>query len=325
MSVGAVVIGRNEGERLKACLRSLAGVPTVYVDSGSTDGSQDFAGSVGVEVVALQVPPAFTAARARNEGLARLREIMPEIGFVQFVDGDCEVEAGWIAAGLKALRGDQELGGVFGRRRERFPESSLYNRMCDQEWDVPIGPTPATGGDALFRAEALAQVGGYNPELIAGEEPDMCLRMGRHGWRFRRIDAAMTVHDAGLFRFGQWWRRATRAGYAAAEHVARHGRAGLPSDRGQVARSLIYGGLLPLVAVFALVAGWPVVSLLILLLYVARWVRLWGRERWWTASKAQAQRAALLRLAHQFAGMQGFLSYWADRLRGRKRAIIEYR
>lgn len=44
-SLGVVVIGRNEGERLKRCLASLLGNvdQIVYVDSGSTDGSVQLA------------------------------------------------------------------------------------------------------------------------------------------------------------------------------------------------------------------------------------------------------------------------------------------
>ena len=52
-SIGAVASGRNEGERLEACLKALVDDVDhmVYVDSGSTDGSRDLARSLGVEVV----------------------------------------------------------------------------------------------------------------------------------------------------------------------------------------------------------------------------------------------------------------------------------
>ncbi len=99
--VDAVVIGRNEGARLVACLASLRGQVrrVVYVDSGSTDGSVAAAEAAGAEVVGLDMGRPFTAARARNAGLARLEGA----GFVQLVDGDCEVRQGWVAAALAAL------------------------------------------------------------------------------------------------------------------------------------------------------------------------------------------------------------------------------
>ncbi len=67
MKTGIVVIGRNEGERLVACLRSLVTgqYPIVYVDSGSSDGSPQQAASLGIEVTALDMSIPFTAARAQ--------------------------------------------------------------------------------------------------------------------------------------------------------------------------------------------------------------------------------------------------------------------
>ena len=99
-AVGVVVIGRNEGERLQRCLRSLVGdvQKIVYVDSGSTDDSVDFAESLGVRVVELDMSKPFTMARGRNTGLAELSRLHPEVEYIQFVDGDCEVAGGWIDA-----------------------------------------------------------------------------------------------------------------------------------------------------------------------------------------------------------------------------------
>src|SRR2546423_8064559 len=98
--VGIIVIGRNEGERLRRCLASVVGkgMPVVYVDSHSADGSPDLARSMGAQVVDLDMSLPFSAARARNTGFERLKEIAPDVDYVQFVDGDCEVIDGWIFA-----------------------------------------------------------------------------------------------------------------------------------------------------------------------------------------------------------------------------------
>ena len=221
--VGAVVIGRNEGESLGRCLGSLAGLsPVVYVDSGSTDGSVVLAREQGAVVVELDLALPFTAARARNAGLSRLRELEPGLAYVQFIDGDCELVNGWLEAALAKLRSDPGLAVVCGRRRERRPEASRYNRLCDIEWNTPIGEANACGGDALMRAEALQAVGGFAAGLIAGEEPDLCYRLRRRGHRIWRIDADMTLHDANITSLGQWWRRTLRSGhaYAAGSHAA---------------------------------------------------------------------------------------------------------
>jgi glycosyltransferase involved in cell wall biosynthesis len=158
---GAVIIGRNEGARLVACLASFPAQvrPLVYVDSGSTDGSVAAARAAGAEVVALDMGVPFTAARARNAGFARLEALgAPE--FVQFVDGDCVLQPGWLPAAEAFLLARPEVGVVCGRRREIRPEASIWNRLCDAEWDTPVGPAKACGGDALMRVAAVRAVGG---------------------------------------------------------------------------------------------------------------------------------------------------------------------
>jgi glycosyltransferase involved in cell wall biosynthesis len=218
--IGVVAIGRNEGERLQRCLESLIRQvrAVVYVDSNSTDGSVERATALGVEVVRLDMSKPFSAARARNEGFARLRQLHPEIEFVLFVDGDCEVVAGFLDSALAELAAHKDVAVVCGRRRERFPDATVYNRLCDMEWDTRVGEADACGGDALMRVAALGEVGLYNPALIAGEEPELCHRLRAAGWKVRRIDADMTLHDAAMTRFGQWWKRNLRAGFAFASN-----------------------------------------------------------------------------------------------------------
>ena len=224
--VGIVTIGRNEGDRLRRCLESVVGHgrPVVYVDSGSTDGSVAMARGHGVEVVDLDMSLPFTMARARNAGFSRLEEIAPDVRFVQFVDGDCEVVAGWLETALSVIEGRPDVALVYGRRRERHPDRSVYNLVADIEWDGPVGESQYCSGDILVRIEAVRQVGGYNPTLIAGEDPDLAVRIRQHGWRILRIDAEMTLHDMAMTRFGQWWKRGVRSGFAFAEGAAMHGK-----------------------------------------------------------------------------------------------------
>src|SRR5436853_3246426 len=93
-----VAIGRNEGARLRRCLASVVDRASlvVYVDSGSNDDSLTIALAAGCEVLELDMRMPFTAARARNEGFSLARRMRPDLSYVQFVDGDCEVVAGWL-------------------------------------------------------------------------------------------------------------------------------------------------------------------------------------------------------------------------------------
>lgn len=319
MSIAAIAIGRNEGERLVKCLASLAGQadPIVYVDSGSTDGSVEMARARGVEVVELDMRLPFTAARARNAGIARVREIAPEAVFIQFLDGDCTLDRGWMDVACDALLAEPHLAVVCGRRRERFPETSLWNRMIDAEWDTPIGEARACGGDALMRVEALEAVGGYLDAMIAGEEPEMCFRMRQKGWRIWRIEADMTLHDAAMTKVSQWWQRSRRAGHAYAEGAALHGRES--DERYNVAetrRALLWGLAVPGLAVLgALIVGpWALFLLAAWPLQMARLVL-----------KGIGGRDAFFMVAGKLPETQGVLGYWWNRMTGRQRRLIEYK
>ena len=320
--IDAVVIGRNEGARLVACLTALRGVVRhiVYVDSGSTDGSAQAAADLGAEVVALDMTLPFTAARARNAGLDRLAAQTRPADFVQLLDGDCVLRPGWIAAALAAFATDPRAVVVCGRRRERHPDASVWNRLCDREWDTPIGPALACGGDALMRLAAVRAVGGYRPDLIAGEEPELCLRLRRAGGTIWRIDAEMTWHDAAMTRFGQWWRRTKRAGHAFAEGAALHGA---PPDRHWVAetrRALLWGAGLPLAALLA--GALHPAGLAILLLWPLQVLRLGWR---WRDQGRAGWEAALFTVLGKIPEALGAIGFWWGRLRGRKRGLIEYK
>ena len=222
-----VVIGRNEGARLVRCLDSLVGQGAllVYVDSGSTDNSLAEARSRGAVVVELERDRPFTAGRARNAGFRAASYAGPGIQYVQFVDGDCEVAEGWLDFAAAHLDQHPRTAIVCGRRKERFPERTVYNHLCDIEWDTPVGDTDACGGDFMARAEAFSGVDGFNNTIIAGEEPELCFRLRGEGWRITRVDRLMTIHDADISRLGQWARRTARSGYAYAARAALHGRA----------------------------------------------------------------------------------------------------
>lgn len=320
--VGAVVIGRNEGERLRACLASLAGAvdAVVYVDSGSRDGSVTLARGMGARIVELDQGRPFGAARARNAGLAALRE-EPDIAFVQLVDGDCVLQPGWIAAARACLAADPRLAIVCGRRRERDPGASVFNRLCDREWDTPVGEAGACGGDAFVRASALAEIGGFREDLIAGEEPELCLRLRRAGWRIRRIDREMTLHDAAMTRLSQWWRRAERAGHAFAEGAALHGAGPERHWVAQTLRALAWGLVLPIATILAAAVHGPI-ALALLAAYPLQIARLAFRDG---AGRASVEWAAFVTLAKVPEAI-GVLRYLIGRrVIGRRPRILEYK
>ena len=321
--IGVVVIGRNEGDRLRLCLESLArfSQAIVYVDSGSTDQSVAVARSLGINVVELDMTFPFTAARARNEGFRRLRSLADGARYVQFVDGDCVVVADWLEGASNFLDEHPEVAVVCGRRRERFPERSVYNKLCDIEWNTPVGEATACGGDAMMRVDVFETAGGYRDNLIAGEEPELCVRLRRLGWKIWRLDAEMTLHDAAMTKFSQWWRRSARGGHAFAEGAALHGGAPVRHWVRESRSAWLWGAGIPLLTALML----PVTGLWalgILLVYPLQVVRLAWREtlpppvKWWRS---------FFLVVQKFPEVCGQLQYWRNRISRNTHSLIEYK
>ena len=309
--IGVVAIGRNEGERLKRCLASAleTGVRVVYVDA------------MGAHVILLDMHAAFTAARARNEGFRRLRELAPNLAHVMFVDGDCEIAGGWLAKAAEFLERRPDVAAACGRLRERHPEQSIYNMLCDIEWDTVVGETNECGGNAVMRASAFEGVDGFRADLIAGEEPELCVRLRAAGWRIWRLDADMAIHDASTTRFGQWWKRSARTGYAFAQGAWLHG-ASPQRHRVRESRSVWFWGLgLPALAIACVMALGPAGAAL-LAAYPLQVLRLGlrgrrsTRENWWYA---------LFLVLGKFPQMVGQMQFLGRRLLGGTSRLIEYK
>lgn len=332
VAVGVVVIGRNEGERLRRCLQSIDRVTAnvVYVDSGSTDGSVTMARQMGVDVVELDTAIPFCAARARNKGYARLTGIHQELQFVQFVDGDCEVIGDWLTVAVSALRERPELAIVAGWLRERQPERSIFNRLGELEWNFAgVGVVDSVGGIFMVRCEAFSGVGGFDPTVPAGEEPELCQRLRAKGWQLLRLDHNMAWHDLAMTRCGQWWRRTIRSGYGSMDIAERFG---LPAFRRNKWRARVWTlWLIVTVVVELMVAtfSWgnagAIVALVLFCLWPAQVCRIafrtWRKGQSPTLSATYAL-FIMLSLWPQFLGQ---MLFFHDRRRKRTFRLIEHK
>jgi glycosyltransferase involved in cell wall biosynthesis len=318
--LGVVVIGRNEGERLIRCLESVRNQAAcvVYVDSGSTDGSVETGRALADAVVELDMRKPFTAARARNAGLERLLEIRAGLVYVFFVDGDCEVVDSWLATAVQFLIEKPEFAIVWGLRRERYPEKSIYNLLCDIEWqDYPLGETGACGGDAVGRLDAIRAVKGFRADLICGEEPEMCFRLRQKGWRIFHLESPMTLHDAAIYRFSQWWTRMMRTGYGFAQGGVLYG-----APMMETRRSWFWGLGIPLAGLMlAPFVGWW--SAIVLFIYPLQIIRLSLRGNRLSARENWLRAGALV--LGKFPEMLGQIKYHLDRLRRAPSRLIEYK
>lgn len=333
MKAGVVVIGRNEGERLRRCLESVIEDVShvVYVDSASTDHSVAMARAMGAEVIELNMTIPFCAARARNAGYEWIVECHPELRYVQFIDGDCEIIGGWMAEAIAVLDRRPELAIVAGWLHERFPEVSIYNRLGDLEWNsAGTGEVESVGGIFMIRCEAFDSVGGFDPTVPAGEEPELCQRLIQQGWRIHRLDQNMAWHDLAMVRFSQWWTRMTRFGYGSMDVAYRFG---LLRFRRNNMRAHWWMTWFAAVSIFALLtAAVPLLrvhGLLLTFALLGLWPAQMCRVAYRTSMKGQplgvAAAYAFFTTIAFLPQTAGHLMYWNDRLRKRSFRLVEYK
>jgi len=331
-AIAVVIIGRNEGERLRACLASVLAmnyprelVEVIYVDSSSTDSSVALARSLGVKTILLDGPT--TAARGRNAGWTQT-----EAPFVLFLDGDTLLHPGFVASAVAHFQDPihtKPLAGVYGNRRETRTADSIYNALFDLDWNAGAGYSLFFGGDALVRRDALAAVGGYNPLLIAGEEPDLCRRMRGLGYRILHVDEPMTLHDLAMFHFSQYWRRSVRTGYAYAEISAKYARSGDPLWLAESRSNLTRGVFWLCGPVLAIVLSLLVHTVAPFALFLLAAFVLFARTAARAGSKTRSLKLLLAYSLHshlqQVPILFGQIRYHKQRRNGGNAAIIEYK
>ena len=326
LAAGVVIIGRNEGTRLQQCFSSVihCGLPIVYVDSGSTDNSVALAHDLAIDTIELSASTQFSAARARNAGLAHLLYDHPHIEAVQFLDGDSTISENWLERARTFLTTRPEIAAVCGRIREQHRDASIYNQLCELEWHSPMGQVPYCGGIAMIRVDALKQVEGFNPTVIAAEDTELCIRLRLEGWKIWNLDTDMAFHDAAMTSPVQWWTRAMRAGHAFAQGASLHGQSPLRLFVRETRSAWFWGFILP---ALMLVLAWPThgASMLLASGYLLLSCRIYASMR----RKNHTKQDALLYAAHcvvaKFPQIIGQFKFHLNRIRGRHTAIIEHK
>jgi cellulose synthase/poly-beta-1,6-N-acetylglucosamine synthase-like glycosyltransferase len=319
-TLSVVVIGRNEGERLRRCLGSLrdmnpigGGVEVIYVDSNSTDGSPALAATFGATVIELGACRP-SAALARNAGWRAAAA-----PWILFLDGDTILHPDFPRLALHHAR-ESSVAVVWGHRREISPSANFFHRVLDLDWVYAPGLTPFCGGDALFRRDALEQVDGFDETLIAGEEPELCTRLRARGFQILHIDAPMTGHDLAITRWSQYWRRATRAGYAYSQMAWR-----TRGEQLQLWTAEARGNSLRAVVLLTLLAAVPFAPLPALATLAALVARSAWRSRW----KSDDNFSLLCYGAHshlqQLPIFAGQIAFWWDLAQNRRRGLMEYK
>jgi glycosyltransferase involved in cell wall biosynthesis len=198
-AVSIVIIGRNEAGNIQKCVESVLEIEypqelleIIYVDTGSTDGTQNIARTMGVKVVE-ELNKLPSAALARNKGLAESNNRI-----VHFLDGDMVIDPGYLKKAVRRL-GNGDIACVFGRVIERHANTNWISRMLNIDWKMKKeGYINAPGGGGTFTTTALKEIGGYNGSLVLAEETDVGIRLRNVGHSIYMINDIMAAHDYGV-------------------------------------------------------------------------------------------------------------------------------
>ena len=176
-SLSVVLLARDQAwnvDRLVgSVLAATDGLPreVVLVDSASADGTAELAERhpVGVLRIAAGYGARLTPAAGRAAGV---RHTTGDL--VLFLDGDMELQPGWLVPALAALSADASVVAVTGEVIDLPPGAPAPRPPAE----APPGARDVAraGGAALYRREALLAAGGFDPWLHAEEEPDLCRR-----------------------------------------------------------------------------------------------------------------------------------------------------
>ena len=207
-----VVIAFNEAAHLAACLQSVRQIDlpdeqfeVIFVDGGSTDTSMAIAQAANPDHILGSDSPR-RAALNRNAGLHKAQG-----EYIQFVDGDMELDPLWPEAAIAYLKAHPWAAALSGTLQER--NNSTFYQALQLDWENPEGPVLYCGGAALFHRETLLKAGGFPEDVNYGEEPLLCWYLrNEHDKEIHHIHARMAHHDLAYTGLLDYLKRNIRVG-----------------------------------------------------------------------------------------------------------------
>jgi GT2 family glycosyltransferase len=198
----AVVVAYGPPQHLAACLAALGSTRVVVVDNGQSADTQAVCAEAGVAYHATDVNRGF--AGGVNVGLA---QVDPHLD-VLLLNPDARI--GWpdVLRLQAVLRSDPTLAAVAPQlthpdgsaQRTAWPFPTPLTVWLDAVGlgDTHHGPTFVTGAVLLLRAEARAEVGGFDERyFLYAEETDWQRRALGRDWRVRLVRDVGAVHVGG--------------------------------------------------------------------------------------------------------------------------------
>lgn len=198
MNLDVVIITKNQswnvGRLVESVLDELTSIPeatVMLVDSASTDDTVDIACQFPIRVIRLSKRQRLTAAAGRQAGITQT-----SADIVLFLDGDMELYPGWISSAMAVFRDEPDVAVISGEVIDQ-PRNVIGRSNCRSLTRLhPVGydDVPHGGGAAAYRRSVLKQVGSFNPFLFSDEEPELCLRIRKSGYRIVKLRMPIANH-----------------------------------------------------------------------------------------------------------------------------------
>lgn len=191
-------------------LRALAGqdypdpFEVIICDNGSTDGLRaHLANHPLAERLRLRYLDASGRSGpsyARNVGIAAAAG-----DFLAFIDADDRVHPGWLSGMIKAAADFDAVGGASEVESLNSPKVATWRPMPAPDKLLETHYLPfANGNNIGFWRSTLDRIGGYDEDLITGEDVDISWRVQQSGLTLGAAPDALTAYRLRPTLRGVW-------------------------------------------------------------------------------------------------------------------------
>lgn len=207
VTISVVIPAYNEEEHIETCLESIRSqsvkpYEVIVVNNNSTDRTEEKARRLADRVV---FEGEQGVVYALNAGIRAARGDV-----VAFMGGDCVADREWIKA-IRLAFEKEDLIGVFGpiasmdrrSKKMRFSYYFIWHVVAKTLSHTPIAMAP--GGNCAIRRKAIIEAGGYDPDMVPGEDIEISRRLRKLG-KLKFIENAKIYASTRRFEENGVWR-----------------------------------------------------------------------------------------------------------------------
>jgi glycosyltransferase involved in cell wall biosynthesis len=196
-TISIIIKALNEGQHIASAIESAIAALTgfdgevILADGGSTDRTVEIAGEYPITIVRLNKAEDRSCGSGAQLGFQYSRG-----EYLMLIDGDAQLQPGFLPAAIAILRDDPTVAGVGGAVIERGPASEEYEqRRRRYDPDRRVGLVTRLNSSGLYRRAAIRSIGYLTDRNLHGaEELDLGARLHARGWRLVKIDRPIIEH-----------------------------------------------------------------------------------------------------------------------------------